>query len=205
MPEDSLISPPHSGTVRAGAPLPLYLALFFLLICINSLVAKFVVFTFQLAPGVSSFYIVVACMIIFTLWFGLWGAGAAYIGCFIGAGLLSDIPAGVAIYWSFADLWEVLIPFMVFRLMHADPGLSTRRDLLILIISGCLLNNFVGAFWGSAALALGGEIPWDALIPTMVGWMGGNCLVCLVVAPPVLYLITPYIREHELFVNRYWN
>ncbi len=205
MPEDRCAPTTPSGTVRAGAPLPLYFALFFLLICINSLVAKFVVFTFQLAPGVSSFYIVVACMIIFTLWFGLWGAGAAYIGCFIGAGLLSDIPAGVAIYWSFADLWEVLIPFMVFRVMHADPGISTRRDLFILIISGCILNNIVGAVWGSATLALGGEIPWDALIPTMGGWMVVNWIVCLILVPSVLYLITPFVREHELFVTRYWS
>ena len=205
MPEESYASSPSSGTFRAGAPLPLSLALFFLLICVNSLVAKFVVFTFQLAPGVSSFYIVVACMIVFTLWFGLWGAGAAYIGCFIGAGLLSDIPAGVALYWSLADLWEVLIPFVVFRVMHADPGIATWRDLIILIVSGCLLNNIVGAVWGASTLALGGEIPGDALVSTMAGWMLVNWIVCLIIVPPVLYLITPYIREHELFVTRYWN
>ena len=205
MPADTSACDHPSGTGQRGAPLPLYIALFFLLICINSLVAKFAVFSFQLAPGVSSFYLVVACMIIFTLWFGLWGAGAAYIGCFIGAGILSDIPAEVALYWSFADLWQVLILLLAYRLFRADPGISTKRDLFILVFFGFLLNNIVGAGWGSLTLALGGVIPGDAILPTMLGWWLGNCTISLIIVPPVLYLITPLIREHELFVHRYWK
>lgn len=193
--------PDYSGL---RAPLPLYIALFFLLICINALVAKFVVFSFQIAPGVSSLYAVVACMILFTLWFGIWGAGAAYIGCFIGAGLLSDISPEVAVFWSVADLVQVIIPLLAFRLAKSDPALLNGKNLVILIFFGCIINNLAGAVWGSWSLAAGGEIPWDALIPTLTGWFIGNFIVCIIILPPALYLITPFLRDHELYVRRYW-
>lgn len=193
------------GKIRPSAPFLLYVALFFLLVCINALVAKFVVFTFQLAPGVSSYYIVVACMIVFTLWFGLWGAGAAYIGCFIGAGLLSGIPPGVSLYWSIADLLQVAIPLLAFRYTNADISIPGTNDLKILILYGVLLNNLAGAAWGSLALVWGGQITPDSVVPTFFGWWVGNMIVCIVLLPLILRLLTPVIRSHELFVSRYWK
>lgn len=190
------------GDIQHYAPLPLYIALFFLLICINALVAKFVVFTFEIAPGVSMFYIVVASMIVFTLWFGLWGAGAAYTGCFIGAGLLSGIPWDISLYWSLADLIQVLVPLLAFRYTQADIALSNLRDLGILILSGVVINNLVGAFWGTLTLAWGGIIPSDEIISTVTRWWLGNAIVCLIMLPLVLRVMTPVIRNHELFVTR---
>ena len=190
------------GDIRHYAPLPLYIALFFLLICINALVAKFVVFTFEIAPGVSLFYIVVASMIVFTLWFGLWGAGAAYIGCFIGAGLLSGIPWDISLYWSLADLIQVLVPLIAFRYTRADIALSNIRDLGILILSGVLINNLAGAAWGTLTLAWGGIIPSGEIISTVTRWWLGNAIVCAILLPLVLRVMTPVIRNHELFVTR---
>ncbi len=196
---------PHGRNIQRYAPLPLYIALFFLLVCINALVAKFVVFTFTIAPGVSLFYIVVASMIIFTLWFGLWGAGAAYIGCFIGAGLLSGIPWDISLYWSIADLIQVLIPLLAFRYARADIGLADIRDLGILIVSGVIINNLAGAAWGTLTLAWSGMIPPDEIISTFTGWWMGNIIVCMILLPPILRIITPMIRNHELFVTGLWR
>lgn len=190
---------------RPSAPLPLFIALFFLLVCINALVAKFVVFTFELAPGVSLFYIVAALMILFTLWFGLWGAGAAYLGCYIGAGLLSGIPPGVALYWSGADLIQVLIPLYAFRRAHADPGITTPHDLVLLIASGVVLNNLAGAIWGTLSLVYGEVIQVSDMGTTFFGWWIGNMIICLLILPLALKIFTPVIREHELFVTRYWK
>lgn len=196
---------PSGGEIRPSAPLSLHIALFFLLICINALVAKFVVFTFELAPGVSLFYIVISCMIAFTLWFGLWGAGAAYLGCVIGAGLLSDISPRVSLYWSVADLLQVLIPFFAFRYTGADIAITRRRDLFILIIFGVVLNNLVGAIWGSLTLIWGGAITFGNSIPTFTGWWIGNMIVCMILLPLILKIFTPMIRNHELFVSGYWR
>jgi len=186
-------------------PFSLYVGLFFLLLCINALLAKFAVFTFAIAPGISAFYIVVALMIVFTLWFGLWGALAAYGGCFIGAGLLSGIPPGVGLYWSLADVWQVLIPLLIFRALRADPALGSRRDLALLLLSGVVLNNLCGALWGSFTLALGGVIPWSGVTPAFYAWFAGNVVVCLVLLPVILWCFTPAARSHELFVRAYWR
>jgi integral membrane sensor domain MASE1 len=197
--------PTRGATERPHPPVPIYLGLFFLLICINALVAKFAVFTFAMGPGISSVYIVVALMVVFGLWFGLWGAMAAYTGCFIGAGLLSGIPPEINLFWSLADFWQVLIPLAAIRALGADPGLVSRRDLLIVLLFGVVLNNLCGALWGSFTLALGGIIPWSGAVSAFTVWWLGNSIVCLVLVPAILYLFTPIVRSHELFVRNYWT
>ncbi len=186
-------------------PFIIYLAFFFFLVCINSLVGKFVVFSFGLAPGVSFYYLAVVVMILFTLWFGMWGALASYLGCFIGAGLLSNIPPSVGVYWSLSDLWQVLIPFLACRYFSVDISVKTRRDLVIIVLFGAVINNLVGAVWGTLSLCFGGMIPWSALLSTSYAWFVCNTVICLPLLPGILHLLTPKIRQHELFVKRYWS
>jgi len=186
-------------------PVIIRLAFFFFLICINSLIGKFVVFSFGLAPGVSSYYAVVVAMIIFTLWFGMWGAIAAYVGCFIGAGLLCNIPPVVCIYWSLADLWQVLIPFFACRYLKIDISIRTFRDLGLIILFGVLINNLVGALWGSLSLFAGGIIGAGEIFSTLYTWFIGNVVVCLILLPLILKIMTPKVRKHELFVKNYWR
>ena len=197
--------PPTGVTGRKYPPFALYLGLFFLLLCVNTLLAKFMVFSFAFGPGISSFYIVVALMVVFALWFGMWGAVAAYGGCFVGAGLLSGIPADVSLYWSLADFWQVLIPLVAFRCLSADPALRNRRDIAIVLVFGVLLNNVCGALWGSATLALGGIIPWNTIGSAFIAWWLGNFIVCLILVPTILYLFTPLVRTHELFIETWWT
>jgi len=200
---DTAVSP--AMVPRKEVPLFLYVALFFLLVCINALVAKFVVFSFGLAPGASTIYLVVALMVVFTLWFGMYGAVAAYLGCFIGAGILGGISPEVSLYWSLADFWEVLIPLVAFRYFAADPALKSWRDLGVLLVFGILINNLAGAAWGSLALAAGGLIPWTGIVPVFFIWAAGNILICLILIPAILSLFTPAVQDHELFVRRYWE
>jgi integral membrane sensor domain MASE1 len=190
---------------RENPPVHLFIGLFLVMVCINIVLSKITVISFEIAPGVSAFYIVVAFMVVFTLWFGMWGAVAAYAGCFIGAGLLSGIPPEVSLYWSLADFWQVLIPLLAFRYFHADPSLRNMRDMGILLVFGVFLNNLTGALWGSVSLAAGSEIPWSEITTVMYAWWIGNCIVCLLLAPLILYIFTPYIRNHALFVREYWQ
>ncbi len=69
------------------------------LIIINIILARLSVLAIPAGmAGVSTIYIAVAFMILFTLWFGAYGAIAAYAGTFVGSGLLSSIPPDVALY-----------------------------------------------------------------------------------------------------------
>ena len=81
----------------AEKPTYTFLVLLIALILINTVVARFAVIAvpFGNLPGVSSLYFAVAVMILFTLWFGGYGAVAAYVGTFIGSGLLSGMPPAV--------------------------------------------------------------------------------------------------------------
>jgi len=192
-------------TVRRKVPFYLRIALFFLLVCSNVLVAKYVVFSFSIAPGVSLFYTVVALMIVTTLWFGMYGAVAAYAGCYIGAGILSGLPPDVSLYWSLADFWQVLIPLIAFRVLKADPSLRSTRDLGILVVFGIILNNVAGALWGSVTLAVPGIILWAEVPSVFFGWLIGNLVVCIVLVPLALYFLTPRVRDHHLFIRHYWD
>jgi hypothetical protein len=191
--------------LRGTVPVYLRIALFFLLVISNVLVAKYVVFSFSIAPGVSFFYTVVALMIVTTLWFGMYGAIAAYAGCYIGAGILSGLPPDVSLYWSLADFWQVIIPLIAFRVLKADPSLRSTRDFGILVVFGILLNNVAGALWGSVALAIPGIIAWAEVPSVFFGWLVGNIVVCIALVPLALYFLTPSIKNHYLFVHHYWD
>lgn len=189
----------------AHVPLFLRVALLFLLICLDALIAKFVVFSFAAGPGTSLLYVVVAVMIITTLWFGLWGAIATYAGCWIGAGVLSGISPTTSLVWSVADLLQVAIPLLAFRLLGGDVALRNRRDVAILIVFGIILNNLAGAIWGTLTLAPAGLVSSPNLFPLFSAWFFGNIIASAVIVPVVLRFGTPIVREHELFVTRYWS
>jgi len=189
----------------AGVPFFLRIALLFLLICLDALVAKFVVFSFTTGPGTSFFYMVAAVMVITTLWFGMYGAIAAYFGCWIGAGVLSGLSPGFALFWSVADLIQVLIPLIAFRILGADVALRSRRDVAILILFGIILNNLIGAVCGTLSLVAAGLVPAPLLFSVFTGWFIGNVIVTALIVPPLLYFLTPIVREHELFVTKFWD
>jgi len=194
---------PAQGTARV--PFYLRIALLFLLICLDALVAKFVVFSFTVGPGISFLYIVVAVMIVTTLWFGMYGAIAAYAGCWLGSGILSGLSPEVSFVWSIADLLQVIIPLFAFRLLGADVSLKTRRDLLVFVLFGIVLNNLAGAVWGTLSLYQAGLVTAAVLPLEFFTWFVGNIILTAVIVTPVLWFFTPVIRRHELFVARYWN
>ena len=175
-----------------------------LLTILNSILARFAVIAGP-SPGVAGVYLAVAFMIAFALWFGAWGAIAAEIGCFIGAGILSGVPADVSLYWSLADLWQVLIPLVAFRKLHADASLRTKRDALVFLIFGWGLNNLIGASWGSTALAAGSFISWSELPGAFTSWFASNLIVTIIITPLLLRFITPVLQRAGVCPREYWS
>jgi len=184
-----------------------FLVLLFALIIINTLLARFAVIAlpFGGVPGVSTLYFAVAFMILFTLWFGAYGAVAAYVGCFIGAGVLSGIPPEVSVYWSLADLWQVLIPLVALRMLNVDLSLDKRRDIICFVVFGILINNAFGAVWGAVMLALGNVIQWTEVMPAFIGWFAGNVILTALIVPLALRHGTPKIQKSKIFVKNYWD
>jgi integral membrane sensor domain MASE1 len=186
---------------------PTYSFLFLVigLIIINTVICRLAVILFPAGQtGVSAIFFPVAIMLLFTFWFGAYGAISSYVGTFFGAGLLSGIPFDVSLYWAFASLWQVLIPLIAFRVFNVNVGIENSRDLFHLILFGVIINNVVGAAWGAYTLAAGQIIPASQFISTFSAWLIGNIVITLLVVPLALRYFTPKVRKSKLFVHNYW-
>jgi len=181
----------------------IYVLIFIVISLINISIAQISIF--PSTPGFSTIYIAVAFMIPFALWFRGWGVLAAYIGCFVGAGLLSGLGLSINIFWSLADVWQVLIPLLAFLKLKGDIGLSEKRDLGIFLLFGLFLNNLVGALWGSSMLFLGGAILWAEFYPLFFNWFGGNMIVTILITPILLRFISPGLKKYGLDMKGFWN
>lgn len=186
-----------------------FVILTLVLIVINTLIARFCVIALPGGvAGVSVLYFAVAFTILFTLWFGAYGAIAAYAGTLIGSGLLSGnpaIPPVVAIYWSIAGLLQVLIPLVAFRTFKVDLTLENRRDWTLLLLFGVLINNIVGAAWGAWTLAFGNVIAASQIGSVFTLWLIGNIIVTIIIVPLALRYGTPGVQKSKLFVKYYWD
>lgn len=179
------------------------------LILINTLLAGFSLWLSHLiSPSLSThvavLYIAAAFMLIFALWFGMYGAIAAYVGCFFGSGLMSGMPISVAIYFSLAALWMVLIPLAAFRMFDVKVGIESRRDLFHLVLFGAILNNIIAAAWASLSLAIGGVIGWSSVMSAFLPWLIGNAIIIIIIAPLVLKRYTSRVEKSKVFVRNYW-
>ena len=182
-----------------------YFLIMLIVSVINIALARFAVVTWSVGPGVAAIYFAVVFMIVFALWFGGWGVIAAYIGCYVGGGLLGGMSHAVAIYWSLADVWQVLIPLVAFRTFKANIELRTRKDLSIFLIFGVILNNLIGAGWGAVTLAIGRVISWSNVTFIFGSWFATNLMVTAIITTLTLRYLTPHVRRARLHVAGYWQ
>ena len=160
------------------------------------------------AGGVSLLFVAVAFMILFTLWFGLYGAIAAYLGTLIGAGLLGTESLAqhpeIAIVWAVAGFLQVIIPLAAVRMFDVDLTLQNLRDWTIILLFAVLLNNLAGAAWGAFTLSL---LPGTTTNTASVfaAWLIGNIIVTILLVPAGLRLCTERISRSKLFVKNYWD
>jgi integral membrane sensor domain MASE1 len=193
---------------HAQEPTYSFVILTFVLILINTTLA-WVSVKFMPAGtgGVALVYIAVAFMILFTLWFGAYGAIAAYVGTLL-AGVLTTESLlqhpEIAIIWAVAGLLQVLIPLVAVRTFDVDITLESRRDWTIVLLFGILINNLVGAAWGAFTLSL---LPGTTTNITGVfsTWLVGNIIVTILIVPLALRFCTGRVRRSKLFVKQYWD
>ncbi|MGB7789427.1 hypothetical protein [Methanoregula sp.] len=185
-----------------------FVILTLILIVVDTFLALISVKLIPAAAGgpVSPLFIAVAFMILFTLWFGAYGAIAAYVGTLVGAGLLaadsfSQHPE-IAILWAVAGLLQVLIPLVAVRSFDVDLAMENPRDLTYVLIFGVIVNNLVGAAWGTWTLALAQTVNTGSIFGT---WLIGNIIVTILIVPLALKHFTPKVRKSKLFVKNYWD
>jgi len=195
---------------NAHEPTYIFVILTLILIIIDTTLAWLsTLFLSSGQSGVSWLYIAVAFMILFTLWFGAYGAIAAYVGTLVGSGLLlsgalANHPE-VAVYWAIAGLLQVLIPLFVLRTLNVDLCLENIRDVNLLVVFGVLINNVIGAAWGAWTLGLGNIITPDKIGSVFTTWLIGNIIVTILIVPLALRHLTPKIQKSRVYVKNYWD
>ena len=183
-----------------------FVILTLVLILINTTLAWISVTFFKSGTGgVAYVYVAVAFMILFTLWFGAYGAIAAYAGSLLG-GLLTT-PAflqrpEIAVIWAVAGLLQVLVPLIAVRKFEVDLTLPNRRDWTILLLFAVLINNLVGAAWGTFMLSLLGPVNFAGVFST---WLVSNIIVTIIIVPLALRFGTEKVSRSRLFVKQYWD
>ena len=189
----------------ARRPTYSFLILVIGLIIIDTLLAWFFL---QISPttatGVAVIGIAAAFMVLFTLWFGMYGAIAAFVGGVLGSGLLSGLPASVSVYSALADLWLVLVPLVAFRIFEVNPAMESRRDLFHLVLFGIIINNLIAASWGAISLALGKVILWNEIMAAFLPWFIGNVIFSVIIVPFLLRRYTPAVSRSKVYVKNYW-
>lgn len=191
---------------HAQEPTYSFMILTFILIIVNTLLAYL---SEKIVPagagGIAYIYIAVAFMILFTLWFGGYGAIAAYLGTLI-AGVLTTATLMnnpvVAVIWAVSGLLQVLIPLTAVRMFDVDLTMAHMRDWTIIMLFAVLINNAVGAAWGVALLSFATSVNFTGAFLT---WFIGNIIVTILIVPLALRLFTPKIKKSKLFVKQYWD
>lgn len=155
---------------------------------------------------VSWLYFAVAFNVLFTLWFGGYGAIAAYAGTLVGSGLLVSEVLNqhplVALLWALAGLIQVLIPFAAVRSFGVDLSMNNPRDYTYVLLFGVIINNLVGAAWATWTLSLAEPV---AMTSVFTAWFIGNAAVCLILVPLCLKLFTPRMEKSKLYVKNLWD
>jgi hypothetical protein len=191
---------------HAQAPTYSFVLLIIVLILINTALAWI---SARFVPAVTGSIplvcIAVAFMILFTLWFGAYGAIAAYIGALLGGVLTRDSllhHPEIAVIWAVGGLLVVLIPLLAIRKFGVDLTLKNRRDWTIILLFAVLINNLVGAAWGAYALSLLEPVNIAGVFSTL---LAGNIIISLLIVPLALRLFTETVSSSKLFVKYYWD
>ena len=193
---------------KAVEPTYSFVILTLILIVIDTVLSWLSVKLFPtVANGIVSWiYVAVAFMVLFTLWFGAYGAIAAYVGTLAGSGLLvSEALAAnplIAVIWALAGLIQVLIPLAAVRSFGIDLSLQSPRDYTYLFLFGVLINNLVGAAWAAWTLSLADTVNMPAVFSA---WFIGNAVVCLIILPIGLKFFTPSVEKSRFFVKNIWD
>lgn len=146
-------------------------------------------------PGLPlGFCPAVPVMIPFALWFGGWGVIAAYVGCLIG-GVIKGIPIVFVLPWVINDIFMAGIPLIAFRYLKANVELVTKRDWVIFIVFGMVVNSLVACSWGTVIPVYFDLWPRLAVPVIWVQYLVMSLILIGVITPTLLKTLTRYVRR----------
>lgn len=161
-------------------------------------------------PVVSSVFLAIGFGIPFAIWFGGWAFVIAYIGNFVGAGLLSTppLPLPIALVFGTVDLIQLGLPMLLYRLLATRFGVSpigkdiyTVKGFIFFVICAVLPNNIIGGLYGNFILMQSGVIPGNAFLSAWAIWSLSNVVVTLIIGSVLLKTLGPVIERFGLTIR----
>jgi hypothetical protein len=161
-------------------------------------------------PVVSAIFLAIGFGIPFAIWFGGWAFVIAYLGNFIGAGLLSTppLPVNIALWFGTTDLIQLGLPMLLYRLLARRFGVSpigkdiyTVRGFVFFVLCAVLPNNIIGGLYGNFVLVQTGVIPASAFLTAWFVWSLSNVVVTLIIGSLLLRFIGPIVERVGLTVR----
>lgn len=162
--------------------------------------------------AISAVFLAIGFGIPFAIWFGGWAFVIAYIGNFVGAGLLAGVPLLVALPFGTVDLIQLGLPMILYRTLAPRFGLSpigkdvyTLRGFLFFLVSAVLINNIIGGLYGNLILITGGLSPSSTLLPGWFAWSASNIVVTIVIGSLLLRTLGPVVERFGLTVRGFFS
>jgi hypothetical protein len=160
------------------------------------------------AAGVSLVFLAIGFGVAFALWFGGWAFVIGYIGNFVGAGLLSGLPLLVALPFGAADIIQLGLPMLLYRLLARRFGVSpigkdvyTVRGFIFFLLCAVLPNNILGGLYGNFILvALGINQP-NIFLVSWFTWVLSNVVVTIVIGSVLLATLGPIVERFGLTIR----
>jgi hypothetical protein len=160
------------------------------------------------ALGVSALFVGIGFGIPFALWFGGWAFVIAYLGNFVGAGLLSHLPILVSLPFGLTDFIQLGVPMILYRVLAPRFGVSsigkdvfTLRGFIFFLLVAVIPNNIIGGLFGNFVLTATGITPPDQFILNWATWSVSNIMVVLVLGSILLSQLGPVVERFGLTVR----
>lgn len=159
---------------------------------------------------VSSFFVAIGFGIPFAIWFGGWAFVIAYIGNFVGAGLLATppLPLPIALIFGTVDLIQLGLPMLLYRTLARHFGISpigkdvfTLRGFIFFVLCAVLPNNILGGLYGNFILVQSGVSPPNTFFPGWFTWSLSNIIVTLVIGSVLLARLGPVVERFGLTIR----
>ena len=163
--------------------------------------------------GIGALYFASVFYALATYWFGGWGLIASFVGAFIGAGVLTGMPAVFALPFAVADIWEPVIPFVLLRTIGhyfnldalAQNAYSSVKSAAFFVIFGALLPPLLSGLWGVWILNIAGFVPDDAFQLAVFSWWAGAALLLALFVPAISRLLSPFLNKTGWLCRGIWS
>lgn len=163
-------------------------------------------------PIVSSVFVAIGFGIPFAIWFGGWAFVIAYIGNFVGAGLLSQIPLPIALVFGTVDLIQLGLPMLLYRILAPRFGVNsigkdvfTPRGFIFFALCAALPNNIIGGFYGNFLLVYYHTAPASTFYFGWFVWSLSNIVITLVIGSVLLKGLGPVVERFGLTIRNSLN